>query len=147
MLLTHVHYFVHLNLCIAMFFAFGLFLFVDFAIGKRVSRRQNAFLANHSLSRPQVPCIVMTALLNYFFLAVFCWMLCESVMLYLLLVVVFSKLSKRWWFFLLLGWGKQTLHWCYKTHTLFKLVGPPLLIFAITYGAFRDRYVRTDYAV
>jgi latrophilin 3 len=48
----------------------------------------------------------MAALLNYFFLAVFCWMLCESVMLYLLLVVVFSKLSKRWWFFLLLGWGK-----------------------------------------
>ena len=36
-LFTHVHYFVHLNLCIAMFFAFGLFLFVDLAIGKKVS--------------------------------------------------------------------------------------------------------------
>ena len=31
-------------------------------------------------------------------------------MLFLLLVMVFSKLSKRWWFFLLLGWGKWTLH-------------------------------------
>ena len=26
-------------------------------------------------------------------------------MLYLLLVVVFSKLSKQWWLFLLIGWG------------------------------------------
>ena len=40
-LFTHVHYFVHLNLCIALFFAFGLFLFVDLAIGKRVSLAQN----------------------------------------------------------------------------------------------------------
>ena len=28
-------------------------------------------------------------------------------MLYLMLVVVFSRLSKKWWFFLLLGWGKH----------------------------------------
>ena len=27
-------------------------------------------------------------------------------MLYLMLVVVFSKLSKKWWFFLILGWGE-----------------------------------------
>ena len=27
-------------------------------------------------------------------------------MLYLLLVLVFSSLSKKWWFFLLLGYGK-----------------------------------------
>lgn len=54
----------------------------------------------------QVPCIVVAALLNYFFLAVFCWMLSEAIMLYLMLVVVFSKLAKRWWFFLLLGWGE-----------------------------------------
>ena len=47
----------------------------------------------------------MAALLHYLFLAAFCWMLCEGVMLYLMLVVVFSKLSKKWWFFLLLGWG------------------------------------------
>lgn len=36
-LFTHVHYFVHLNLCIALFLAYGLFVFADFAIGKRVS--------------------------------------------------------------------------------------------------------------
>ena len=28
-------------------------------------------------------------------------------MLYLMLVVVFSTLSKKWWFFLLLGWCKS----------------------------------------
>ena len=27
-------------------------------------------------------------------------------MLYLMLIVVFSKLSKKWWFFLILGWGQ-----------------------------------------
>jgi len=48
----------------------------------------------------------VAALLHYLFLAAFCWMLCEGVMLYLMLVVVFSKLSKKWWFFLLLGWSK-----------------------------------------
>ena len=29
-------------------------------------------------------------------------------MLYLMLVVVFSKLAKKWWFFMLLGWGIYT---------------------------------------
>jgi len=53
----------------------------------------------------QAGCVFVAALLQYLFLAAFCWMLCEGVMLYLMLVVVFSKLSKKWWFFLLLGWG------------------------------------------
>ena len=47
----------------------------------------------------------MTALIQYFLLAAFCWMLCEGVMLYLKVVVVFSDISKKWWFFCLLGWG------------------------------------------
>jgi hypothetical protein len=34
-------------------------------------------------------------------------MLCEGIMLYLLLVVVFSKLSKNIWFFLLIGYGER----------------------------------------
>jgi len=44
--------------------------------------------------------------MQYFFLASFCWMLCEGIMLYLKLVVVFNGLSKKWWFFLILGWSK-----------------------------------------
>ena len=53
----------------------------------------------------QIACIVVAALIQYCFLSAFCWMMCEGVMLYLMLVVVFSTLSKKWWFFLLLGWG------------------------------------------
>ena len=55
----------------------------------------------------QIGCTFVAALLHYFFLASFCWMLCEGVMLYLMLVVVFSTMAKRWWFFLLLGWSKH----------------------------------------
>ena len=43
-------------------------------------------------------------LLHYLFLSSFCWMLCEGIMLYLLLVVVFSAMSKKWWLFLLIGY-------------------------------------------
>ena len=43
--------------------------------------------------------------MQYFFLSAFCWMLCEGMMLYLMLVVVFSRLSEKWWFFMILGWG------------------------------------------
>ena len=32
-------------------------------------------------------------------------MLCEGVMLYLMLVVVFSALTKKWWAFLIIGYG------------------------------------------
>jgi hypothetical protein len=51
---------------------------------------------------------VVTALLHYLFLSVFCWMLSEGVMLYLMLWVVFSTLSKKWWFFMMLGWCKYS---------------------------------------
>ena len=48
----------------------------------------------------------VAALLHYLFTAVFCWMLCEGIMLYLMLVIVFSELTKKWWIFFLLGWGE-----------------------------------------
>jgi hypothetical protein len=41
-------------------------------------------------------------------------MMCEGIMLYLMLIVVFSKLSNKWWFFMLLG---------YCTPLLFVVVG------------------------
>jgi hypothetical protein len=43
--------------------------------------------------------------MHYFFLAVFCWMLCEGILIYLKLVVVFDSgksYSRR---FFALGWG------------------------------------------
>jgi hypothetical protein len=52
-------------------------------------------------------CRIMTLLMHYFFLATFCWMLCEGIFHYLMLVVVFisgQKAYLRQFFFL--GWGR-----------------------------------------
>ena len=54
----------------------------------------------------QVACVFVAALLHYLFTTVFFWMLCEGIMLYLMLVVVFSQISKKWWIFFIIGWGK-----------------------------------------
>ncbi len=54
-------------------------------------------------------CVAITAILHYLFLSSFAWMLCEGIMLYLLLVVVFSRLSKNVWFFLAIGYRKYKL--------------------------------------
>ena len=51
----------------------------------------------------------VSALLHYVFTAVFFWMLCEGIMLYLMLVMVFSELSNKWWLFLILGWGRYNI--------------------------------------
>lgn len=49
----------------------------------------------------------MAALLHYFLLALFCWMLCEGVLLYILLVKVFGGgADDKVKYFYLLGWGK-----------------------------------------
>ncbi len=53
----------------------------------------------------QVWCTIVAALIQYFFLASFCWMLCEGIMLYLLIVKVFGKAAQRWYWLLILGWG------------------------------------------
>ena len=56
----------------------------------------------------QVACkFVVPLLLYYLFTAAFSWMLCEGVMLFLMLVVVFSSLSKKWWPFFIFGWGRS----------------------------------------
>ncbi|CAI8057684.1 Adhesion G protein-coupled receptor L3, partial [Geodia barretti] len=82
-----VNYFIHFNLAIALFLAYFLFV-----------------LAIQLARENEGACIFVAALLQYLFLSAFCWMMCEGIMLYLMLVVVFSTLSKKWWFFLLLGW-------------------------------------------
>ena len=55
----------------------------------------------------QAGCSALTALLHYFLLAAFCWMLCEGVMMYVLLVRVFGAHEKKWLvLYLSLGWGE-----------------------------------------
>ena len=104
-----VHNFVHLNLAIALFLAYLLFMVgVELAAKNEVGYPQQCERCSLSVLPLQIACQVVTAFLHYLFLAVFCWMLSEGVMLYLMLVVVFSTLSKKWWFFMLLGWCKLT---------------------------------------
>jgi len=52
-------------------------------------------------------CTTIAALLQYFFLCVFCWMLAEGIMLYLLVVRVFGRAAEKWYFLLILGWGEH----------------------------------------
>ena len=60
-----------------------------------------------SVCFPQEACIVVAALLHYFLLATFCWMLCEGIKLLMLLVFVFYKgFLQRMHFFMIIGWGK-----------------------------------------
>jgi hypothetical protein len=87
-LFTAVHNFIHLNLAISL-----LIGYLVFALGVELAASN------------KIGCKAVTALVQYFFLAAFSWMLCEGVMLYLMLVKVFSTLKDKWWFFLLLGWG------------------------------------------
>jgi hypothetical protein len=66
--------------------------------------------------------------MHYFFLATFCWMLCEGIFHYLMLVVVFisgQKAYLRQFFFL--GWGL------------------PVVIVAISFGLRFDDYGNYDY--
>ncbi|XP_064384244.1 uncharacterized protein LOC135333251 isoform X3 [Halichondria panicea] len=83
-----VHFFVHLNLSISLLLAYTIFI-----------------IGIQTAAASTVGCIFIAAILHYLFLSAFCWMMCEGVMLYLMLVTVFSQVSKAWWFFLLLGYA------------------------------------------
>ena len=58
-------------------------------------------------------CAVVAGLLHYLFLCVFCWMLAEAIMLYLMIVKVFVRVFGRaddkWYYLLPLGWGKCSI--------------------------------------
>ena len=54
--------------------------------------------------------MVVAALLQYLFTAVFSWMLCEGLVIYFLLVKIFNTgLGDRKLFYLALGWGKSLI--------------------------------------
>ena len=64
---------------------------------------QCSFSSSPSL---QIACQIVSVFQHYFFLAAFCWMLCEAVMIYILLVRVFGANDKKWiYLYLVLGWG------------------------------------------
>ncbi|XP_065915266.1 uncharacterized protein [Dysidea avara] len=84
-----IQHFIHLNLSIALLL--GLITFVA-----------GIEAANDS----DVGCTLVAVILHYTFLAVFCWMLCEGIVIYILLYFVFYKgFFKTWKFYMILGWG------------------------------------------
>ena len=73
-------------------------------------------------------------------------------MLYLMLVVVFTKLSKKWWLFLMLGWGivivvchlAQRDHVFVFTSMLFNYAGLPVIVVGIAAGVQYENYGHPD---
>ncbi|XP_065913574.1 adhesion G protein-coupled receptor L4-like isoform X2 [Dysidea avara] len=83
------HNIVHLNLSIALLI--GLILFV--------SGIENS-------TGSEGTCLVVAILLHYFFLAVFCWMLCEGIIILVMFFALFYKgIFQRLFFFMIIGWG------------------------------------------
>ena len=54
----------------------------------------------------QVVCTVIAALLQYFFIAMFCWAVCEGLQLFLTLATGKTKNSSRLKYFYIIGWSK-----------------------------------------
>lgn len=77
---------IHINLCLTIIP--GIALFVG------------------GLKLTQIPavCIVVAALLQYFFIATFCWALCEGLQLLIILATGKNKNSSRLKFFCVIGW-------------------------------------------
>ena len=54
-------------------------------------------------------CLIVAILLHYFFMAAFCWMLSEGVLLFIMLYFVFYQgFFQRKKFFFAIGWGKKS---------------------------------------
>jgi hypothetical protein len=84
-----VNYFVLFNLCIALLC--GLIVFCA---------------GIETATWNVIPCTVVSALLHYFFLAVFSWMLCEGITIYNLFVRVLGAHKRKWiYIFSAIGWG------------------------------------------
>ncbi len=63
-------------------------------------------------------------------------------MLYLMLVLVFSKISKKWWIFLIIGYGeflKNSILVCCRMNNNVP-AGLPLIPLIVTLGARYDQY-------
>ena len=107
-LLASVNQFIHVNLALTLLLSLLVFVIgVQTATGSKVcisiSLVIHCYISMTLIV--QVGCAIVAVLLHYFFLSAFCWMLCEGIFLFLLLVVVFSSMSKRIWPFLLIGYG------------------------------------------
>jgi len=55
---------------------------------------------------PQGACVTVAALLQYFLMAAFCWMLVEGIYLYLLVVKVYN-IENKMCLYHVMSWGKS----------------------------------------
>uniref|UniRef100_A0A3B3RTQ3 Adhesion G protein-coupled receptor L3 n=1 Tax=Paramormyrops kingsleyae TaxID=1676925 RepID=A0A3B3RTQ3_9TELE len=78
---------IHKNLCLSLFVA------------------ESLFLVGINRADQPIACAVFAALLHFFFLAAFTWMLLEGVQLYIMLVEVFESEHSRRKYFYLVGYG------------------------------------------
>jgi hypothetical protein len=85
------------------------------------------FVVGIDWSHNQRVCQAITVTLHYLFLAVFCWMLCEGHLLYMLLVVVFDTGKRYYKGQFVFGWGL------------------PVVIVGVSFGLKREEYGAYDY--
>ncbi len=112
---TVMHFFV-LTWCIINEFEEGRIM-TDFASTCTVRRPELSLFNTLFSCNYQVGCTILAALLHYFLLALFCWMLCEGVLHYILLVKVFGGGAEdKVKYFYLFGWGKLTCY-CLFLHS------------------------------
>ena len=129
-LFTSVNQFIHLNLALTLLLSLLVFVIgVQTATGSKVCiflyYSIIIIISGYPLCMTvlhdhiQVGCAIVAVLLHYLFLSAFCWMLCEGIILFLLLVIVFSNMSKQLWPFLLIGYGTvQHSQSNNQTHTI-----------------------------
>ena len=105
-------WYIHFNLFLALLLALIVFVSgMESATNIKVSHYSlHTFHLILSLAHTQWLCATVAALLHYLFLCVFCWMLAEGILLYVLVVRAFSTQFKKWYYFLPLGWGNSVLY-------------------------------------
>lgn len=102
LLYIHINFSISLSLALAVFVG-GIETATSYTVSKPIS---NHIVTITALIFVQWICTVVAALLHYLFLCVFCWMLAEGIMLYMLVVRVFGSVAEKWHYLLLLGWGE-----------------------------------------
>ena len=63
----------------------------------------------------QVMCMIFAALIHWFVLAVFCWILAEFLQLYMCIHFGWNRSSSRLKYFAALGWGAYSSNYSDKT--------------------------------
>ncbi|XP_015773670.1 PREDICTED: brain-specific angiogenesis inhibitor 1-like [Acropora digitifera] len=107
---------IHINLCLAVVAGIAL------------------FVGGLKLTQIRAVCILIAALLQYFFIAMFCWAVCEALQLLMTLITRKIKNSSRLKVFYIIGWvvpviavaislgvtqlqGYGDMEWCWLDYT------------------------------